>query len=279
MPRIDLSLLGRRSEPKTYEYTWKDVVLYALSVGAGAGDLALVYENAPGGLTVLPSFCVVPALDAWPPMGDDFEWPLALHGEQRTRWHRPLPPSGRIVQSGEVVAIYDKGKGALIRVRVTGKSPAGEPFFEAEWSLFYLGAGGFGGDPGPRAETISPPAGVAPDFSARWAIPPNQAALYRLNGDVNPLHVDPAAAKRAGFERPILHGLCTYGAVTRVIVKDVLGGRVERLREFNARFSNPVYPGDTLTVEGWRTKEGVILEARTQEAVVLKNAVAVLARS
>ncbi len=276
MPKIDLSIIGRKSEPKTFEYTWKDVVLYALAVGVSAEELDLVYENAPGGLKVLPSFCVVPALFAWPHMGDDFQWPLALHGEQRTRWHRPLPPSGRIVQHGEVVDVYDKGKGAVIRVRIAGRLPAGEDLFEAEWSLFYLGAGGFGGNPGPKAETLAPPKGVAPDFSVSYAIAENQAALYRLCGDVNPLHIDPAAAALAGFERPILHGLCTYGFATRAVVNGALGGRAERLREFNARFANPVYPGDTLTVQGWGAAERVIVEARTQNAVVLKNAVAVI---
>jgi acyl dehydratase len=277
MPKIDLSLVGRRTEPKNFEYTWKDVVLYALSVGTSAEELPLVYEKAPGGLTVLPSFCVVPALFAWPCMGDDFQWPLALHGEQRTRLFRPLPPEGTVVQSGEVVSIHDKGKGALIRVRITGRTPAEEPLYEAEWALFYLGAGGFGGDPGPKAETFAPPEGVAPDFGATYRIPANQAALYRLNGDVNPLHLDPQAAALGGFKRPILHGLCTYGFATRAIVTEALGGRVERLREFNARFSSPVYPGDTLTVEGWLTAEGCLVQARTQDAVVLKNAVAVFA--
>jgi acyl dehydratase len=275
MPKIDLGLIGRKTEPKAFDYTWKDVVLYALGVGAGAGDLEWVYENAAGGLKVLPGFCVVPALHAWPPLGDDFEWPLALHGEQRTRWHRPLPAAGPIVQFGEVVDIYDKGKGAVIRVRITGRTPSGEPLFEAEWSLFYLGAGGFGGNPGPKAETLAPPEGAAPHFSASWRIPENQAALYRLCGDVNPLHIDPAAAAPAGFKRPILHGLCTYGFATRAIVHAALDGRHERLKEFNARFSEPVYPGDTLTVEGWRTPERWIVQARTERAVVLKNGVAV----
>ena len=275
MPGIDLSLVGRKSEPKIFEYTWKDVVLYALGVGASAEELHLVYENTPGGLTVLPSFCVVPALYAWPHMGDDFQWPLALHGEQRTRLHGPLPPAAKVVQSGEVVSIHDKGKGALIRVRITGETPEGGPLYEVEWALFYLGAGGFGGDPGPKAETLAPPEGVAPDFGVTYRIAENQAALYRLSGDVNPLHIDPEAAKMGGFERPILHGLSTYGFATRAIVNELLGGRVERLREFNARFSSPVYPGDTLTVEGWLSGAGCLIQARTQNAVVIKNAVVV----
>ncbi|MFO7708025.1 MAG: MaoC/PaaZ C-terminal domain-containing protein [Desulfobacterales bacterium] len=276
MPKIDLNLIGRKSEPKTFDYTWKDVVLYALGVGATAQELDWVYESAPAGLKVLPSFCVVPAIYAWPDMGADFQWPYALHGEQRTRWHRPLPASGRIVQAGEVVDIYDKGKGALIRVRVSGKLPAGEALFEAEWSLFYLGGGGFGGPHGPKTEPIAPPEGVAPDFSVDFPVAENQAALYRLNGDVNPLHIDPAAACLAGFDRPILHGLCTYGFATRAIIQGLLDGQHERLREFNTRFSGPVFPGDTLTVEGWLDHGRCIVEARTRRSVVLTNAVALI---
>lgn len=271
MPKIDLGLIGRRTEPRLFHYSWKDAALYALAVGAGAAELAHVYEGAPGGLKVLPGFCVVPALHAWPDLGADFEWPLALHGEQRTRWHRELPPEGPIVQQGEIVDIADKGKGALIRVRIAARLPTGPPLFDAEWSLFYLGAGGFGGPPGPKTESIAPPEGAAPDFRAVWEIPENQAALYRLCGDLNPLHIDPAAAARAGFERPILHGLCTYGFAVRAIVREALHGRVAGLKEFNARFAAPVYPGETLTVEGWRVAAGWVIEGRTPSAVVLKN--------
>jgi acyl dehydratase len=274
MPRFDLDLVGRRTEPRPFDYGWKDVVLYALAVGAGADELDWVFEGAAGGLKVLPGFCVVPALFAWPPMGDGFQWPLALHGEQRTRWHRPLPASGPILQQGEIVDVYDKGRGALIRVRIDGRLPSGEALFEAEWSLFYLGAGGFGGNPGPKAEAVDPPEGAAPDFSVSWAIPENQAALYRLLGDANPLHIDPKAAALAGFPRPILHGLCTYGFAVRAIVNEVLKGRVEGLKEFNARFSAPVYPGETLTVAGWRTPGRWIVNGRTARGLVLTNGAA-----
>jgi acyl dehydratase len=176
-----------------------------------------------------------------------------------------------------VVSIHDKGKGALIRVRVTGRTLAGEPLYEAEWAIFYLGAGGFGGDPGPKTAPLNPPQGVAPDLSVTYAIAANQAALYRLSGDLNPLHIDPQAAGTGGFARPILHGLCTYGYATRAIVNELLEGRAERLKEFNARFSDPVYPGDSLTVEGWVVGKQCLVQARTQRSVVLKNAVALIA--
>jgi acyl dehydratase len=251
-------------------------VLYNIGVGAGEKDLAFVYENTPGGLKVLPSFCVVPAMRAFPRLGEDLEWSLMLHGEQLIRLSQPLPPEGKIIQVGEVLNIYDKGKGAVYRIRIKGRTEDEKDLYEAQWSIFYLGAGGFGGDPGPKAKKIVPPEGAEPDFSISEKVAENQAAIYRLSGDYNPLHLDPEAAKRGGFERPILHGLCTYGFATRVIVNELLGGNVARLKEFSARFSDVVYPGDTLTTEGWKSGDGYIIQAKTERSIVLSNARAVL---
>ena len=276
MGKVDLSVIGTRTEPIVFEYTWKDIVLYNIGVGAGAKDLAFVYENTPGGLKVLPSFCVVPAMRAFPRLGDDLEWSLMLHGEQVVRLSQPLAPEGRIIQVGEVLNIYDKGKGAVYHVRIRGRTGDDKILYEAEWSIFYVGAGGFGGDPGPKAEKIVPPEGAEPDFNISEKVAENQAVLYRLSGDLNPLHLDPEAAKRGGFERPILHGLCTYGFATRAIVNKLLGGDVARLKEFSARFSDVVYPGDTLTTEGWKSGDGYIVQARTERSIVLSNARAVV---
>ncbi len=275
MPKVDLSVIGKENDPVEFEYTWKDVVLYALSVGATEQECSLVYEHAPGGLKVLPSFCVIPALKAFPYVGD-VDWPLFLHGEQSIRLHRPLPPEGKIVQVGEVKNIYDKGKGAVYDIRITGRSMEGDLLYEAGYVNFYLGAGGFGGDPGPRVERIDPPEGAAPDFSVGDRVPATQAALYRLNGDVNPLHIDPVAAKRAGFERPILHGLCTYGYAVRAVINSGLDGDPERLNGFNARFSSPVYPGETLTTEGWKKDGGYVLKVSTPNGPVMTNAFATI---
>jgi acyl dehydratase len=275
MPKVDLSVIGKENDPVEFEYTWKDVVLYALSVGATERDDSLVYEHAPGGLKVLPSFCVIPALKAFPYVGD-VDWPLFLHGEQSIRLHRPLPPEGKIVQVGEVKNIYDKGKGAVYDIRITGRSMEGDLLYEAGYVNFYLGAGGFGGDPGPRGERIDPPEGEAPDFRVVDTIPVAQAALYRLNGDANPLHIDPAAAKRAGFERPILHGLCTYGYAVRAVINSGLDGDPERLNGFNARFSRPVYPGETITTEGWKKDGGYVLKVSTPNGPVMTNAFATI---
>lgn len=272
MSKVDLSVIGTRTKPIVFEYTWRDVVLYNIGVGAAEKDLAFVYENAPGGLKVLPSFCVVPAMKAFPHLGDNLEWSLMLHGEQVIRLSQPLAPEGKIIQVGEVLNIYDKGKGAVYRIRITGRTEDERDLYEAEWSIFYVGAGGFGGDPGPKAERIVPPEGIEPYFSISEKVAENQAAIYRLSGDLNPLHLDPEAAQRGGFDRPILHGLCTYGIATRAVVNELLGGNVSRLKEFRARFSDVVYPGDTLTTEGWKSGDGYIIQARTDRSVVLNNA-------
>ena len=276
MAKVDLSVMGTKTEPMVFEYSWKDVVLYHIGVGADEKDLALVYERAPGGLKVLPSFCVVPAMRAFPFLGDKLEWSLMLHGEQVIRLSQPLAPEGRIIQVGEVLNIYDKGKGAVYRIRIKGWTEKEEDLYEAEWSIFYMGAGGFGGDPGPKVEKVEPPEGVEPEFSISEKVAANQAVIYRLSGDPNPLHIDPQAAQRGGFDRPILHGLCTYGFATRVIVNKILGGDVARLKEFSARFSDVVYPGDILTTEGWRAGNGYIIQVRTDRAIVLSNARAVI---
>jgi acyl dehydratase len=278
MPSIDLSVIGTRTEPIVFDYTWKDVVLYALGVGATAEDLPLVYENAPGGLKVLPGFCVVPAIKAFPHLGKNLEWSRMLHGEQAIRLSQPLAPQGRIIQVGEVLNIYDKGKGAVYRILIKGRAEDGRKLYEAEWSIFYVGAGGFGGDPGPRAEKIVPPEGIEPEFRITEKVAANQAVIYRLSGDYNPLHLDPQAAKRGGFNRPILHGLCTYGFAARAIINEPLGGDVARLKEFSARFADVVYPGDTLTTEGWKTPGGYIIQVRTERSVVLSNARVVIER-
>lgn len=272
MPHVDLSVIGAKTKPVVFEYTWKDVVLYNIGVGAGEKDLAFVYENAPGGLKVLPSFCVVPAIKAFPHLGDDIEWSLMLHGEQMIRIFQPLAPEGRITQVGEVLNIYDKGKGAVYRIGIKGRTEDGKDLYEAEWSIFYVNAGGFGGDPGPRVEKVIPPEGTEPNFSITERVAENQAVIYRLSGDTNPLHLDPQAAGRGGFDRPILHGLCTYGFATRAVVNEVLGGDVARLKAFGARFSGVVYPGDTLTIEGWKWGDGYIIQAKTDRSIVLSNA-------
>jgi acyl dehydratase len=271
MPKADLSVIGRKRGPEVFEYTWKDTSFYALAVGAGARDLPYILETTPGGLKVLPSFAVVCASRVFPPVGD-VQWSLFLHGEQALRVFNPFPPEGRLVQEGMVTAIHDKGKGALYQVEIAGSLEDGTPIYQGRWGIFYVGAGGFGGDPGPKAQSFPVPAGRPPDFSLTQRVADNQAALYRLCGDRNPLHIDPAAARVGGFDRPILHGLCTFGFTTRIFCDQVLAGDVARCQEISARFASPVYPGDDLTVEGWRGDQRWLLQARVQDRVVMSNA-------
>jgi acyl dehydratase len=151
----------------------------------------------------------------------------------------------------------------------------GDLLAETESIVFYLGEGGFGGDPGPKPEPLVPPKGAQPDFTVSHFIPENQAALYRLNGDFNPLHIDPNFAKMGGFPRPILHGLCTYGHAVRAILYNTCDGDVGRFKEFKARLSGAVYPGDTLVTEGWRDTGGrYLIQSSTDRGVVLSHAYA-----
>ncbi len=274
---IDLSLVGKKSGPIPYEYTWKDVVLYAVSVGAQPEELPFVYERAKGGLKVIPSFCVVMCHDLFLALFKDVKVDASrfIHGEEAMTLFRPIPPEGKVITEGEITDIYDKGKGALIIWQMRILTEAGEALAEAEHTIFYVGAGGFGGDPGPKTEALNPPEGVEPDFTASYFIPENQAALYRLNGDTNPLHVDPEFARMGGFPRPILHGLCTYGYAVRAVLNNACNGDVARFKEFRSRFSGVVYPGDTLITKGWKIESGrYLIQARTDRGVVLSNAYA-----
>ena len=274
MTGVDLSVIGKPMGPVVSEYGWKDVVLYALSVGATPDELHLVYEDAPGGLKVLPSFSTVAILDLALANLGNVDIARLLHGEQRVLLHRSIPPAGAISNTGRVTAIYDKGANALYELRVDGVLDDGEPLYQAELTVLYVGAGGFGGERGPKAERASPPAGVAPDFSITEQVSRSQAALYRLNGDANPIHIDPTVARAVGLQRPILHGLCTFGFATRAIVNGAMGGDPERLGEFGARFVGIVYPGDSLTTEGWQVEDRWIVQSRTERGMVLGNGVA-----
>lgn len=274
---IDLNLIGKTYGPLPFEYTWKDVVRYALSIGAQTDELPFIYENTKGGLRVFPSFVTVMGNHLFAELFKDVEVDFSkfIHGQEAIKLYRLIPAEGKTFVQGEITKIYDKIKGALIIWRMKITSETGEPLGEAEHGVFYVGAGGFGGDPGPKTETFEPPEGAQPNFATSYCIPENQAALYRLNGDLNPLHLDPDFARMGGFPRPILHGLCTYGYAARAIVLSACDGDPARLKEFRARFSGVVYPGDTLVTEGWRDQSGsYIVRSRTDRGVVLSHAYA-----
>ncbi len=273
---LNLDLIGQSTEPLTHEYEWRDVVLYALGVGATPDELDYVYEGR--GPVVLPTFAVVPAftslLDTCGKLGADLL--KVLHGEQQIRIHRPIPPSGAFQTTATVDGVYDKGKGALAVISMKTTDKSGEPVFDNVASIFVRGEGGFGGDRGPAAEKLEPPEGQDPAFSITEQTSPSQGALYRLSGDLNPLHIEPEFAKKAGFERPILHGLCTYGFAGRAIIQGACGGDPTKLAGLSARFTGVVYPGETLTTSGWRLPDGrYAVTTTTQDGrTVLGNAVA-----
>jgi len=258
---IDPSAIGAVTEPKIYDWTERDTLLYALGVGAGTGDLAYTTENSHDiPQQVLPTFAVICCMGfAAAPLVGSFNWGMLLHGSQEIRLSAPLPPSGSLSVVAEVADIQDKGPGknAILILRARGTDPAtGAQVAETLTTLVIRGDGGFGGQPGQRA--------AAPEFpdrepDARIALPTrdDQALIYRLSGDRNPLHSDPWFAREmAGFPTPILHGLCTYGVASRALLADLAGGQAARLTAVAARFSAPVFPGETLTTSIWRTESG-----------------------
>ena len=258
---IDPSAVGAVTEPRTYEWTDRDTLLYALGVGAGTGDLAFTTENSHDvPQQVLPTFAVICCMGfAAAPLVGSFNWGKLLHGSQEIRLMAPLPAAGALSVVAEVADIQDKGEGknAIIILRARGHDPAtGAQIAETLTTLVIRGDGGFGGQPGQRA--------AAPEFpdrepDARIALPTrqDQALLYRLSGDRNPLHSDPWFAREmAGFEKPILHGLCTYGFAGRALLAELAGGDSAKLTAMSARFSSPVFPGETLTTSIWRTAPG-----------------------
>ena len=274
---INLDLVGKKLDAIEYEYTWKDVVLYNLGIGAKATELEFVYENATEGLKPFPTFAVVPSLqNIAVVMGQlNVNMMTLLHGEQAIIIHNPIPADGKMITSATVTNIYDKGKGALVITKTESSDENGTPIFDNIVSLFCRGEGGFDGDPGPKVDTYDPPEGKAPDFEKTIDTFEDQAAIYRLSGDINPLHIDPNFAAMGGFDRPILHGLCTYGVVCRAVVYEACGGDVNKMKEFKARFSQPVFPGQAITTKGWNMGDGTIyLTAETENGIVLNQAYA-----
>jgi acyl dehydratase len=252
----------------------------ALSVGAGARDISLIWDGAPNGMRVLPSFCLVAMSAVGPQFNDLIHRYSKVEAGETVRLHRELEPAGRWMVRARIEDVVDKGSFALLLTRIRGEDEQGAPVFEIECTAALLGSGGLGGSPVRTAAGELRPiaAGRLPDVEVSTTIPETQAALYQLNGVDDPLHVDAAFARSRGFSRPILHGPCTFGYATRILVQRVCGGDPSRLREIGARFSSPVYPGDRLTVEVWNEKDGVVsFQCRTQRGPVLTHGRAVLA--
>lgn len=225
-------------------------MLYALGVGAGLDELQFSTEKNQ---SVLPTMGVVLAARAAVPFDKigPFNPAMLVHGEQAIELARTIPPEGTLKTTGKIAALYDKGKGAVVVSESESVDAAtGELLFRTRGSAFIRGAGGFGGDRGPSGSSYELPA-RKPDHEITYQTRPDQALLYRLSGDYNPLHSDPEFAKLAGFPRPILHGLCTYGFTGRALLHALCGGDPARFKAMEGRFSKPVFPGEALTIKMW----------------------------
>jgi acyl dehydratase len=258
---IDPNAVGAKTDPKPFEWTDRDTMLYALGVGCGTADLAFTTENSHDTpQQVLPTYAVIacPAWGAASRVGS-FNWAMLLHGSQQIRLYAPLPPAGKLDVSSEVVDIQDKGQGknAILVFKGTGRDPGtGQVVAETVSTAVIRGEGGFGGQPGERPAAPEIP-DREPDVTVALPTTEDQPLIYRLSGDRNPLHSDPwFATKLAGFPGPILHGLCTYGVAGRVLVSELGGGDAAKITAIGARFTSPVFPGETLTTSVWRTGPG-----------------------
>lgn len=280
---IDLSVaLGAELPEVGFEWSASDVALYHLAVGAAAdpmdrAGLTYVDDLAP---KVLPSFATVAASFhateapkvSFP--GVDIDLAKVVHGSQQVTAHRPIPASGKATTRTTIAEIQDKGSAAVIIQESVTVDDAGTPLWTARSSIFAKGEGGFGGDRGNSAKLDYPDR--APD--QRLSVPtlPNQALLYRLCGDRNPLHSDPEFASRAGFPRPILHGLCTYGTVCRAVVDALLDGDVTAVADYSATFAGVVFPGETIDIDVWDEGRSLLIAASVADrdgAPALKNVV------
>ena len=264
---IDPAIVGKELNPLMFHYQTKDVMLYALGIGAGAADdeLNFVYENE---LQVIPSFGVVPPFPALMGImgleGVDINLAMLLHGEQYLELYRPIPVEGKLTSYPKVAALYDKGKGALIEIEVVTKNEKEEELFLNRFGVFIRGEGGFGGDKGPEPGFVPPER--EPDKVLSLPTLPQQALLYRLSGDFNPLHADPNFAAMGGFPKPILHGLCTMGFACRAVLREYCDNDPARFKAMKVRFSRHVFPGENIVTEMWQEKpDEVILRSKTAE--------------
>jgi len=278
--------LGYELPPQHSSYDEKDLTLYALGVGAGQNpldkdELKYVYENASD-FAALPTFGVVPALQMIFDMykrgetapGLNYGFERILHGEQYTELKRPLPPRAKLTHKAKIKDIWDKGKGAVVVTAITSYDEDGNELVYNEVSTYVRGAGGWGGDRGPSTDVNVPP-DRAPDATVEEKISPSQALLYRLSGDINPLHVDPGFAQAFGFDKPILHGLCTFGFAARHVIKTFSKNDPRYFKSIKVRFSDSVFPGETLVTEMWKESGNKIVfrcKVKERDKVVISNA-------
>ena len=278
---MNLDSVGKVSEPGQRSWTSKDALIYALGVGAGQSDptgfeLEFTTENSQDTpQRVLPTFPVIIGMGAGAmPSFGEINWAMLVHGEQSIEVFGEIPAEGTVESQTKIVGIYDKGSGALAVMETESKYVGGDhdgkPAFKVRMGAFIRGEGGFGDSVGPELPARVSAPERKPDEEVTYATRDDQALLYRLSGDRNPLHSDPAFAKLAGFPKPILHGLCTYGVTGRALLHTMCGSDPARFRGMDARFSKPVMPGDVLTVKMWREGDGTaIFQTVTQDGTVV----------
>jgi acyl dehydratase len=278
-------LIGHEFAPVTYEYTQRDACLYALGVGAPANwldqdELKFVYELSGQGFQVLPTFPVlypskmIDVMISGSIGGIQFNPMMLVHGEQYVEIRKPIPPSGKITTYPKITAIYDKGSGMVLLTESVSCDENGEEVAMNQSSTFIRGLGGYGGERGPSGEVNTPP-DRAPDAVHQQQTLTQQALIYRLSGDRNPLHADPAMAALGNFDRPILHGLCTFGFAGRALLEHFCGNDPAKFKSIRVRFSKHVFPGETLVTEMWKTSDTTVVfrsKVAERNEVVLSQA-------
>lgn len=273
---INPQAVGETSPPSRFAWTSKDTILYALGVGAGRHDLAFTTENTSDlAQRTLPTYAVIIGTRGlgYKKLGD-FDHSQMVHGTQAFEIFEEIPAEGEVEIVARVANIWDKGSAAVIELESECRDPAsGKMMLKTRHSLFCRGEGGWGGDRGPSASVVFPDR--TPDHHVTYKTDEDQALIYRLSGDRNPLHSDPAYAARGGFDQPILHGLCTYGFTGRAILAAFCENDPARFKAMDGRFSKPVLPGQSLTVQMWRTETGCVFKTLNGDnEVVLDQGVA-----
>jgi acyl dehydratase len=270
---INHDVVGATGTPIVHSWTSKDALLYAVGVGAGIDELAFTTENSHDvPQRVLPTMAAVIGAGVSGAISaiGSFDFAMLVHGEQSFVQHREIPVEGSLTATGKIVGIYDKGSGAVVAVEgECVDNETGELLLTVGSAIFIRGEGGWGGDRGPSGDRNAAPDRAA-DHSVSYQVRPDQALTYRLSGDRNPLHSDPWFAALAGFDRPILHGLCTYGFTGRALLHTMCGSDPAKFRSMEGRFASPVFPGEQLTIEMWNEGGGeCIFQTRGEDGRVV----------
>ena len=270
---INHDVVGAEGAPIVHSWTSKDALLYAVGVGAGIDELAFTTENSHDvPQRVLPTMAAVIGAGVSGAISaiGSFDFAMLVHGEQSFVQHREIPVEGSLTATGKIIGIYDKGSGAVVAVEGECVDNAtGETLLTVGSAIFIRGEGGWGGDRGPSGDRNAAPDRSA-DASVSYRVRPDQALTYRLSGDRNPLHSDPWFAALAGFDRPILHGLCTYGFTGRALLHAMCDSDPAKVRSMEGRFASPVFPGEELTIEMWNEGAGeCIFQTRGEDGRVV----------